>query len=66
MEGGMSAAMAPVLGGERKYELFDSFEGLPPGKDIDGVAAHAWQAAKDDPEYRDNCRASEDDARAAM
>jgi len=27
--GGMSAAMAEVLGYERTYYLFDSFEGLP-------------------------------------
>src|ERR1700691_2837846 len=33
--GGMSAAMADTLPGRLHY-LFDSFEGLPPAKEIDG------------------------------
>ena len=42
--GGMSAGMAEVLGVERNYFLFDSFEGLPPAReDLDGTAAVAWQ-----------------------
>ena len=30
--GGMSAAMAELLGPGRRSYLFDSFEGLPPGR----------------------------------
>lgn len=40
--GGMSAAMADVMPG-RQFFLFDSFEGLPPPKAIDGKAAFDFQ-----------------------
>ena len=36
----------------------DSFEGLPPPKEIDGPAANAWAADTSSPGYFDNCRAS--------
>src|SRR6266705_1391984 len=36
--GGMTAALVSVLGAHRKYFLFDSFEGLPPAKPVDGAA----------------------------
>jgi len=55
--GGMSAGMAEVLGPARDYYLFDSFEGLPPAKEIDGVSAMAWQADIESPGYHDNCTA---------
>ena len=64
--GGMIAGIADVLGSSRCYYLFDSFEGLPPAREIDGPAALAWQADKSGPNYHNNCAASEDDAREAM
>lgn len=64
--GGMIAGIADVLGPEREYFLFDSFEGLPPPRDIDGAAARAWQANVSGPLYYNNGRASEDEARQAM
>jgi O-methyltransferase len=64
--GGMIAGIADVLGGGRRYYLCDSFEGLPPVKEIDGVAARNWQADTTSPGYHNNCTASEDDALAAM
>lgn len=41
--GGMIAAMAEILGKDRSYYLFDSFEGLPPAQEVDGYRAKAWQ-----------------------
>jgi O-methyltransferase len=64
--GGMIAGIADVLGPGRRYYLFDSFEGLPPAKEIDGPAALAWQADTKGAGYFDNCTASEQEARAAM
>ena len=64
--GGMIAAMANLLGNSRTYYLFDSFEGLPPVKDIDGPAAKIWQQNKDSPFYYDNCRAEKRFAEQAM
>jgi O-methyltransferase len=64
--GGMIAGIADTLGPDRKYYLFDSFEGLPPVKEIDGPAALAWSRDVNGPAYHDNCRASEDDAKLAM
>jgi O-methyltransferase len=63
--GGMSAAMAEVLP-SRTSVLFDSFEGLPPAKEIDGPSAFAYQMNVTAPRYRDNCRASEEDALRTM
>lgn len=54
--GGMIAAMSEVLG-KRAYYLFDSFEGLPPAREIDGEAALLWQRDKFSPSYYDNCLA---------
>lgn len=65
-KGGMIAGIAKMLGKEREYFLFDSFEGLPPVQPIDGSAARQWQSNTDDPGYHDNCTASEADAFAAM
>jgi O-methyltransferase len=64
--GGMIAGIADVAGSGRSYYLCDSFEGLPPAKEVDGVAAMAWQADTADPEYSNNCTASVADARSAM
>lgn len=64
--GGMIAGMAALLGQNRRYFLFDSFEGLPPAKVIDGEAALSWQNAKHLPGYYDNCTAPEDFAARAM
>ena len=64
--GGISAAMTHVLGAHRKYYLFDSFEGLPPAKEIDGKAALAWQHDITSPTYFDNCRAGIESAERAM
>jgi O-methyltransferase len=64
--GGMIAGIADILGSDRHYFLFDSFEGLPAAKEVDGKAALAWQRDTSSPIYYDNCRASEDEARTAM
>lgn len=65
--GGMMAAIAEVLGKEdRNYYLFDSFEGLPPAKDIDGPAAKAWQENKEGASYFNNCSAEIDYADTVM
>jgi O-methyltransferase len=42
-KGGMSAAMIEIGRLERGYYFFDSFEGLPPVKEIDGPSAKLWQ-----------------------
>jgi len=64
--GGMTAGLYTVLGGHRTYFLFDSFEGLPPAKEIDGPGALKWQADKTSPFYYDNCTAGPDYAKRAM
>jgi len=64
--GGMSAGLAVILGPDRRYYLFDSFEGLPPAKQIDGPAALKWQQSIEAPEYRDNCSAPPEYAKEAM
>jgi O-methyltransferase len=65
-KGGMAAGIAELLGPERKYYLFDSFDGLPDVKEIDGMAAKQWQMDKASPAYHDNCRADIEYAMAAM
>jgi len=64
--GGMIAGIAELLGPDRTYHLFDSFEGLPDAKPIDGPAALAYQASQDAPGYFDNCRAELREAQDAM
>lgn len=54
--GGMIGGIAKLLG-DREYFLFDSFEGLPEAKEVDGAAAIAWQNDIESPEYFDNCKA---------
>ena len=65
-KGGMIAGMRFILGDDRRYVLFDSFEGLPPAKEVDGRAAIAWQANTASPKYYNNCTADEEDAAQAM
>ncbi|MEK7520327.1 MAG: TylF/MycF/NovP-related O-methyltransferase [Patescibacteria group bacterium] len=64
--GGMIAAMAEMLGGNRAYYLFDSFEGLPPAQNIDGYRARAWQNDTTSKIYFDNCKAEAAFAQKAM
>lgn len=64
--GGMSAALATVLGPGRTYYLFDSFEGLPAPKELDGAQAKAWSEGNEAESYYDNCRADEETAAEAM
>lgn len=64
--GGISAAMAEALGNNRTYYLFDSFEGLPPAKEIDGETAINWQKKTDAPNYYNNCAAEIEWATKAM
>lgn len=64
--GGMIAGMADYLKGERTYFLFDSFEGLPPVKEIDGANAKAWQQDTHGPLYYNNCTAPIEAAEEAM
>lgn len=64
--GGMIGGIANVLGDVGTYHLFDSFQGLPPAKEIDGARAKAWQQDTGGPMYHDNCRAEIDEAKAAM
>ena len=64
--GGMSAGLAAILGNQRNYYLFDSFEGLPPAKAIDGKAAIHWQSNTESQTYHDNCTAPEHFANKAM
>jgi len=64
--GGMSAGLAKLLGNDRKYYLFDSFEGLPQAKEIDGADAIKWQSDTRSETYFDNCKAEIAFAEAAM
>lgn len=63
--GGMSAGIATLLS-DREYFLFDSFEGLPKAKEIDGEGALAWQSNTLSPGYHDNCKAELEYASKAM
>jgi O-methyltransferase len=64
--GGMAAGMAEVLGPDREYFLFDSFEGLPPATEQDGEVARNWQKDTQGATYYDNCRAPIEFAERAM
>jgi O-methyltransferase len=65
-KGGMAAGLVSVLGTAREYFLFDSFEGLPAVKEIDGPAAIHWQSATDATGYFNNCAAPSEFAEKAM
>jgi O-methyltransferase len=64
--GGMIAGIAAILGNNREYYLFDSFEGLPEAKPIDGENAQAWQNDTQSPYFFDNCKAEMAEAERAM
>ncbi|ADR22195.1 hypothetical protein MATR_01640 [Marivirga tractuosa] len=63
--GGMAAAIGEILP-NKKFFLFDSFEGLPEVQEIDGKAANEWQSNKESIRYRDNCKAEMYEAETAM
>jgi O-methyltransferase len=56
-KGGSAAVISTTLTPERRLWLFDSFEGLPDVKEIDGVDSKAWVG---------KCRAAEDDVIEAL
>ncbi|WP_168185976.1 TylF/MycF/NovP-related O-methyltransferase [Magnetospirillum sp. ME-1] len=57
-KGGMACGMMAVCGSGKKYHFFDSFEGLPPPRDIDGGAAMSLHQK---PYYYNNNRADYDE-----
>ncbi|MCA3280720.1 MAG: class I SAM-dependent methyltransferase [Roseomonas sp.] len=63
--GGMSAGISELLPGRQHY-LLDSFEGLPPPREVDGTAAFEWQKNTNSPAYYDNCSAEISFAQKAM
>ena len=67
--GGASFLIADLLREAREKDrtvwLFDSFEGMPAPKAIDGEAALAWASNTDDPLALDNARASLGEVRQA-
>ena len=63
--GGVSAGFGDLMPGH-KFWLFDSFEGLPAAKAIDGPAALDYQADTEAATYLDNCRAEQAEAEKAM
>ena len=64
--GGMVAGIASSLSNLRECYIFDSFQGLPDAKPIDGDSALNWQSDKTSPLYFDNCSADFKDAAVAM
>ena len=56
--GGMAAGLIEIGGRQRRYLFCDSFEGMPPARDIDGEAAKRWQADTTSPKFHNNCAAS--------
>jgi O-methyltransferase len=65
-KGGSSAGMAEILGPDRDYFLFDSFQGHVEPQPIDGPAAFAWQADAGGLYYFNNGVTGPEDARRAM
>jgi hypothetical protein len=65
--GGTSFLMAHLLRQagvtDRKVWLFDSFEGIQPPEDIDGLAAFKWAEDTTSPFYYDNFRVSVEEVR---
>jgi len=64
--GGMIAGIAELARQPKQYYLLDSFEGLPPAKEIDGLAAHEWQKNIAGNNYHNNCKAEITYAEKAM
>ena len=59
--GGMLAAIVETLNAkDRPIHVFDSFQGLPEAKTIDGEDAIAWQSNPNGINYHDNCKAEKD------
>ena len=65
-KGGMIAGIAEVLGPDRNYFLFDSYEGLPDATEKDGKSAFDYQQNTNSPGYYNNCTASQQSAIDAM
>ena len=65
-KGGMSAAISEVIDKTSHIHLFDSFEGLPEAKEIDGKGALNYQKNTQSETYFDNCSAKEEFAMEAM
>lgn len=63
--GGMIAGIAETQHHKNIY-LCDSFEGLPPVKEIDGESAKQWQNNTTSKHYFNNCKAEESYATDAM
>ena len=55
-----------LQGEHRRAFGFDSFEGLPPAKAIDGESALGWQQDTTSDTYYDNCTAAEEECRKAL
>lgn len=55
--GGMIAGFRSMFGEGRHYQLFDSFQGLPPPSAHDGADAHWWAEHPEHPRYFNNCSA---------
>lgn len=55
-KGGMAASISEYVKPKKTF-LFDSFEGLPDAKSIDGTEAKKWQNNIEGPNYFDNCTA---------
>lgn len=56
-KGGMSCGLLAAAPGARAFHFFDSFEGLPPAREIDGNRAIEWQRDTQGPQYLENNRA---------
>jgi hypothetical protein len=65
-KGGMVAGIVSVLGPNRRYLLFDSFEGLPAARNIDGRAAIEWQNNGNGDRHFNNCAVAQHFAEEAM
>jgi len=69
-KGGMIAGIAALFNDDRDYFLYDSYEGFPPGTEIDvdvfGQTAPQWQSSQHLPGSKKNCRVDESFARTAM
>ncbi|RWH77675.1 MAG: hypothetical protein EOQ86_18570 [Mesorhizobium sp.] len=65
-KGGTCAGMAEILGPQREYFLFDSFQGHVDPQPIDGPAALAWKADTNGPWYFNNAIVGTEHADAAM
>jgi len=64
--GGMSAGLVSILGKDREYYLYDSYEGLPDAGELDGQKAVDYQNNPDAEGYFDNCTAEIGFAKEAM